>query len=238
MNSLKTALATFWAPARSLTAAADGRLFVWPLILALLAGALFSAAAIPRVDLARTVADRLDQTEAGAKMTPHERSQAIETAQKVGAIGMAASTAVGPIFRTLLAAFVLWLAFKVAGGTPGFGSTFAVVAHAFLPLSLKQLLMLPALLSRTSLVGDDLPRLLPSNLAAIAADGTVLGPKLGLLASLDVFNLWALVLVAIGMAYVARVSRTRAAVTSFVLWASLVAVFGIAVPALTMGAAR
>jgi len=126
----------------------------------------------------------------------------------------------------------------VAGGAPQFAPTFAIATHAFLPLSLKHLLMIPALMTRTGLLAQDLQRLLPSNLAALLPEGTPFGPKVGLLASLDLFSLWAIALVAVGMASVAKVSRPRSAVTSAVIWASFVAVFGIAVPAFTSGAVR
>jgi len=48
----------------------------------------------------------------------------------------------------------------------------------------------------------------------------------------DLFSLWAVWLVAAGMAGVAKVSRRRALLTVTVLWLAYVAVFRVALPVL------
>jgi hypothetical protein len=103
------------------------------------------------------------------------------------------------------------------------------------PGAIAALLAMPAVLSRRRIAPAELDRLLPASLGALLPAGAT-GPLASLLWSIDLFSLWAVALVAAGMASVAGVSVRRAAVTVAVLWASHVAVLKVALPAL--GGAR
>jgi len=93
----------------------------------------------------------------------------------------------------------------------------------------------PALLVRGSILPEQLASLLPSNLGAVLPAGTQ-GPLASFLGAVDVFSIWAVWIVAAGMAGLARVSLRRSLVTVTVLWLSYVAVFRVALPVL--GGAR
>jgi len=232
MAGLKTALLIFGTPARALTIAVQERRFTWPILLATGVALAFTALAVPRVDFAKAAEDALDSTPAeAAKLTPHEREEKIATGAKVSAIYAFAASGAGPALSSLAAALFLWLGFKVAAGKPDLGATLAVAAHAALPLALKQLLTLPALLRSSGLAVADLERLLPSSLASLAAPGTSL-PKLALLGSIDLFALWSVGLAALGMARVAHVSWLRSSMVVGALWATFVLVFRFSLPSL------
>ena len=234
MSAFKTALATLWAPGRALKEAADGRLFFWPLLLATVIGVGFTALYLQRTDFVAIADKQLDKLPAEdlVKMTPHEREEKVEQAGKLAVIGAYFSVAVGPAFLSLITALALWLGFKVAGGKPTFMGSFAVVAHTTLVGGIKSLLSIPALFQRDKLELEEVFKLLPSSLAALAPDGTPL-PHLALLSSVDLFALWALVMTCIGMAYVGKVSMVRSTVVNVILWASFVLVFRFALPSLT-----
>ena len=232
MSGLKIALWSLWAPVRALAEAADQRRFVWPLLLVTLVSVGFGALAVERVDFASPADDELVKTPDYAKMTPHEREDKIAQAVKIGVVGTFAKGALWPAFSALASAFMLWLGFKVAGGKPGFVATFAVVAHSLLPDAVKLLASLPALLTRAaSLSALELERLLPSNLGALLAE-TTKANQLALLSSVDLFALWSLAMLAVGMVHVARVTGLRSTVVVTVLWASFVLVFRFALPSL------
>ncbi len=233
--SLLLTLKTLWSPGAAMPAVVDQRRFVWALLLVAAVGLAFIVLATPRVDFASVIEEALDRVpEAAAKLTPHERVEKIESGRKAAIVASIAGATAGQALFALFAAFFLWLAFKVAGGRPGFVGTFAVAAHAGLPSAAHDLLSLPALFQRTELRLTELPRLLPSNLAALAPEGLP-APQLSLLGEVDLFAAWTLVLVTLGMAHAAKVSRLRAGVVTFVLWASYVLVFRFAVPSLTGG---
>jgi hypothetical protein len=237
MSFSSTVLSTFWSPSRALAEAREQSRIAWPVIVSTAASLAFAAALLPRLDLEHGIAEELDEASATQTMSPHEREDAIASRVKLGKIGAAARAALGPAFRATAFALALWLAFMVAGGKPRFWPTLAVTAHATLPEALRALLSLPALLTRPTLAPQDLPTLLPSNLAAYLVEPTApLGP-VALLTSLDLFSLWTGVLLAIGMAGAAQVSRLRSAVTVTVMGMACFAVFDLALPALALSAA-
>jgi hypothetical protein len=232
MSGLKTAFAIFWTPLRALATAADERRYFWPFLLVTLATLGFTGLSIPRTDFARAAEDALETSPDTAKLTPHEREEKVETGKKVAVVGALATATVWPTLSVVLGAFLLWLGFKVAGGAPGFVATLAILAHAQLPYAVRQLLSVPALLSRQQLAPGEAAALLPSSLAALAPDTFPIS-RLALLSSADLFTLLSAMLCAAGMAHVAKVSRLRSAIVVTLLWASFVAVFQFALPHLT-----
>jgi hypothetical protein len=218
-------------PSTQLPRAAEQRQWAVPLLLATAAALLFSIVAVPRIDFEKAAADALDRSEGAAQMSPHDREVKLEQARKVAALASYAGAAFGTAFTALLAAFGLWMGFKVAGGAPGFPQTFTVLCWALLPGAIESLLSVPALLARGRILPEQLPSLLPANLGALLP-AAAKGPLPSFLGAVDLFSLWALWIMAVGMAGVARVSRRRALVTVAVLWLSYVAVLRVALPAL------
>jgi hypothetical protein len=222
-------VATLTRPDHGLAAVASRRRSLTALAVATLASLLFTAIAVPRIDFGREAgAPRGPEAE---ELTPHQQEEARLQATKIGAVAGYANALLGPALMVLGAALALWLAFKVAGTKPELKATVAVAAHAFLPLFLAQLLAVPAVLLKAPLGARDLPGLLPSSLAALLPAGA--SPVLSALASsFDLFTIWAVVLLVIGMAKVAGSTRRRAAAVVGLLWAAQIGVLKIAPAAL------
>jgi len=128
-----------------------------------------------------------------------------------------------PALISLVVAAVL-LAFNLFGGQISYRTSFAVTVHAAMPYAVRALLTIPVAFSRGALTLAELQSgVLRSNLAFLAPEGAS-KPLVALLASLDLFALWNVVLLAIGYRVAARVSRTTAWLTVVVLWAVLVAI--------------
>src|SRR5512136_1807734 len=235
MSAERFAQSPLFHPTTQLPRAAEQRLYWVPLLLATAAALIFSILAVPRIDFEQAAADALDRSEGAAQMTPHDREVKLEQARKVAALAAYTGAAFGTALSALLAALGIWLAFKVVGSKPGFPQTFTVMCWALLPGAIEAILALPAVLSRKTIPPQQLASLLPANLGVLLPSGAT-GPLASFLNSVDLFSLWAVWLVAVGMAGVGRVSRTRALVTVTVLWLAYVAVFRVALPAL--GGAR
>lgn len=226
-------VATLTRPDRGLAAVAARRRSLTALAVATLASLLFTAVAVPRVDFGRDAGQGGPQAE---ELTPHQVEEARVQAAKIGAVAGYASALLGPALVVLGSALALWLAFKVAGTRPGLKATVAVAAHALLPVFLAQLLAVPAVLAKAPLGAQELPRLLPSSLAALLPAGA--SPVLTALASsFDLFTVWAVVLLVIGMAKAAGATRLRAAAVVGLLWAAQIGVLKIA-PAAAAAAAQ
>jgi Yip1-like protein len=225
-------VAALAAPGRGLAAAASRRRLLTALLAATLASLLVALVTVPRTDFARDTAARLGPE--AAVMTPHQLEEAEAQATKLGALAGYAGAGFGPALAILGTGLACWLAFKVAGTRPGFRATMAVSAHALLPLFLARLLTLPAVLLQAPLAASEVPGLLPSSLAALLpASASPLAQAAA--SSLDLFTLWALVLLVLGMARVAGASRRRAALVVAVLWCAQVAFFKLAPAAMLAG---
>jgi len=226
-------VAALTAPGRGLAAAAARQRLLTAVLVATLASLLVALVTVPRTDFTRDVAAGLGPE--AATMTPHQLEEAEALAAKVGAVAGYAGAGFGPALAMLGTGLACWLAFKVAGTRPGFKATLAVSAHALLPLFLARLLTLPAVLTQAPLGAGELPGLLPSSLAALLPAGA--SPLAQAAASsLDLFTLWALALLVLGMARVAGASRLRAGLVVAVLWCAQVAFLKLAPAAMAAGA--
>jgi hypothetical protein len=203
------------------------------LIVATLAALLHAAAVDARLDVSGTI-DPSPKTASDKPMTPHELEEAIASAAKVATVRAYAGGAFGPAMLMLGVTVALWVGFTVSTRRPSFRPTLAVGAAALIPGAFADLLSIPAVLLRHSITPDEVATVLPSSL------GTMLGPDAaaplaGLLGSFDLFTLWSVVLVVLGMRTVTGTTLTRSAVTTTVLWLSWVAVFRVALPSLMGG---
>jgi hypothetical protein len=221
---------TLTAPALGLASAVERRRSLAAVVLATLAALAFASVAVPRVDYEGAASAELARSPKAAEMTPHDREEALATARKVGQIAGWAAALAGPALQALGVALALFLAFRVAGTRPAFRETFAVAAHGLLPVWLSRLLAVPAALARAPIPAEQVGALLPSSPAGLLPPGAP--PALaGALGAIDLFAVWALVLVATGMARASGASRRRAAVVTAVLYLAWVAVARIALPA-------
>jgi hypothetical protein len=222
---------TLVSPGAGLAAAVERRRSLAALALSTLAALAFAAVAAPRADWERAAAARLDRTPQGAELSPHDREQALATARKVGELGAWAAAAAGPAGAALGAAVLLFLGFRVAGARPSFRETFAVAAHGLVPVWLARLLAIPAAVARAPFPPAELHLLLPSSAAALLPAGAA-PPLAAALGALDLFALWAVALVAAGMARASGASARRATAVTVALYVAFVAVARVSLPAL------
>lgn len=213
--------ATFGPPGGGLPAAAGRGRAATELAIATAAALLFAAVAVPRTDFERAAAAELDDAARPVELTQHDREQAIARARKLGAITAYSRAALLPALFAAGAAVALWVGFRVAGTRPALRPTLAVVVHGMLPVWLGGLLAIPAAIVRAPVPLEDAGRLVPSSLAAWLRP---VPPPLGAaLSAVDLFTLWAVALVAAGMARASGASRRRAFAVTIVLFLAYVA---------------
>jgi hypothetical protein len=172
--------------------------------------------ALPKIDWEDITRDRIEQS--GVDVPASQVEQQVEMTEKIGPISTYLQPLMMVIFM-LLVALVMWGAFTLTGGAPGFQRSLAVVSHSLLPLVVAQLLSIPVVLSTETIGADEIKTgsLLQSSLAYFAGDDT--GPvMLALLSSLDVFTIWTLVLLAIGFHFAAKAKPATAGLTVVLLW--------------------
>ncbi len=222
------------SPAAGIAEAAERRRSLTALGIATLASLVLAAVLLPRLDYA-AAAERGARGPEAQEMTQFQREEAVATARKLGHIAGWAGAALSPALLALGAAAGLFAGFRVAGTRPGFKETFAVASHGMLPVWLGGLFAIPAAVARAPLAPEEVPRLLPSSLSALASGAAP--PLAAALSAVDLFALWAVVLVATGMARAAGASRARAFTVTIVLYAAYVALLKV-VPAAAFGGPR
>ncbi len=215
-----------WIP-REVTVARFG-----PAILAVIICGLISAAAIGvRLDVST---DILSQAAAGPRMGDEgggggggDQISAAKSDREI-AEDITKTLAVGRVMRLLEAGlwvplellfltFWLYVLLWYVGGAPTLPRAFAASAHAALPHAVKSLVIAGAALSQPSLTPSQADGLVGNPLAATYAG---LGPAAAsLLSGVDPFMLWSMVLLGLGMAPAAEITRKRAFVALLVAFA-------------------
>ena len=133
-------------------------------------------------------------------------------------IGMGCAILAAPVSYVVVA-LLMMVIFKLVGGEIDFKRSFSVTLHAMLPLGLAGLLMIPVLLGVEEITMRQMQTgsVLASNLAVLAPEEA--SPALvAVLASLDVFSLWVVVLLVLGFSIAAGVSTGLATGVVVLLW--------------------
>ena len=189
-----------------------------PLLAMVLLATVVTSMVSARLDMAQLIRHQLEA--AGSQPSLEQIDQRLETVKKLQPYlalfqGLVAAPAV-----YLVCALLFWVAFKLLGSDLGYKASFATTLHGLLPLGLVQaLLAIPVIWNRASFTQDEARSgsFLASNLATFAPDG--IGPVArALLGSVDLFSIWAVVLLVIGYRIVARVSRGAAVGVVLSLW--------------------
>lgn len=218
MSTSRILADVFVAPARGLAAAAEKKSILPPILLATVVSLVFAAVLVPRVDWEKMARAQLDRAGASAQLTPHEVEEKVATVRKLGAVSTYGGAAVGTAAMAVITAFFLWMGLRLAGARPVFLPTLAVASWGLLPGALARLLLVPAVLAHPAVDPREVGAMAPWSAAWFLPEGTK-AQLLALASSVNLFSLWIAVLLAIGMAHVAQVSRARAGTVVGVLWA-------------------
>ena len=217
-SSLGRLISVLFSPEKTFRSIAEKPTWLLALLITTLAPALMNAVAFTKVDVAAMLTEKLgDKAE-----LPAEQLEMMVAATKWSAPIM---TGVTVVFFSLLGALVLWLIFKVIGGEFSFGRSLSVLTHSSVIVSVGFVLRTIVAAGKESISMDALERnqLLMSNLGFLAGDESSAFVRQAL-GAFDVFSIWSLVLMTLGYAIIANVSRAKAAAVVGVLW--LVATLG------------
>ncbi len=177
-------------------------------------------AALPHLDMERTVREQMERR--GAQMTEEQMDRLSADAGKYAWIGLVSTAVFVPLFTAIMAGLYL-LGLKLAGSEIDFVRTFSTVLHAYWPASVTKAAMTVALLLRAgTMTGEELQYLVKSNLAAfLPAEAPRWQVALG--SMVDVFNVWTVWLLVVGLATVGGLSPKRAGVVVGTLWVFYIA---------------
>jgi len=133
-----------------------------------------------------------------------------------------------------VAALLYWLGVRLVGGQATYLQVFSVVLYGFTPVVVRQLVKIPIILTKHDLDPRAVETVVRSSPAFLTSFKT--NPMLfAFLSRLDVFSIWSLILIVIGLAAASKLSKTKTAAVVIVLWiVGTLVTLGFA----AMGAAR
>lgn len=225
MESLKRLGQVLWAPAAAFEKLRERPTWAVALVVLLLIGAGVSWVAVQKIDPDAQREVLRDTLEERQGLRGEELDRQVDRVMSINRRFAPLTPVFGLVISLgayALMAGVFLVAFRLAGGEVGFVQSFATTLHGVVPLGVGGLIALPIVLAQESVDPERLQRgsLLASNLAVLAPEDAP-GTLVALLASFDLFTLWAVILLVIGYSVVARVSKGAAAgvvVGAWVLW--------------------
>jgi hypothetical protein len=184
-----------------------------PLIVIVLISFVATFMIMPKLDLESEIREGI---EANKDIPADQREQIVRFSVASGKVIGYAS----PVFAIVILAIIagiLLLAFRMMGGEGTFKQAFSVTLYSWLPLTIKGLVGAVIALSRSSVTASEMATLLKSNPAFLVDPKEQMAVH-SLLSSIDLFNIWTLVLLIIGFAFVSRFSKAKSAAIIITLW--------------------
>jgi len=193
--------------------------WVAPIVLLTILGLIVSFALNQRMDWGSYIRQQAEKSPRFAQLSEDQKQNALATQVKLAPFFSYLIGALATAISVLILALVYWGAFSLlAGANPGFGKSFGIVSHAFVPTVIATGLAIVTIFLKRP--GDvDPEHLLASNLGALLGSDA---PRwqMSLATSLDIFWIWVLILLAVGFSATnpKKVSAGKAAGIVFGLW--------------------
>jgi len=223
-------------PAEGVPAAIEARRALWPVVLLSVATAFAGACFAVRWNAAPSILQGLESSGQLKGMPEADIAEQIQQAERLKLVTGIAGGLVLPALMVLGIALVLALLAWLLGRKGPFNGFFTAAAVGMLPVALAKFLYGLMALVQSSVSEDRAGSLLPSSLAFVFHPQS---PKLmRLLSSLDLFHLWAALLVGIGFAAVVGMKRRQGLLVGAALFLAQLGVFGIGLPGLTAGGGK
>jgi hypothetical protein len=192
-------LGIFISPAETLADVARKPDFVAPLVLAVVAAVAVTETMLWKIGMERIVRMSIEQSSRASSMSPDQMDQAVHQGAKIGAIFAHIGGVVGPpIGLLVIAALGLLIMNLFFGAGMKFKKVFSLICYANLVTLLGALMALAVIL-----FGDpdhfNAQNPVPANIGFFLNPREVSKPLYSLASSADVFTIWFLILIAIGL---------------------------------------
>lgn len=217
-NSFQRMAGVLFAPAETFADIARRPDFVVPLILFIILGYLSMAVSFSHIDFDATVAQQMEQVK---KQNPNMSEAQLEQMSAFPKAIMKVMQFIGPLLGAIwwaLLALILFGAFRIMGGDLGFMQAFSATLYAWIPMVLLSIVSTIVIVLRHEPVDLMTMATLVKSNPAFLTDMQTHPVLFSLLAALDVFTIWTLVLLGFGFAAASKFSRGKSAAIIFSLW--------------------
>ena len=197
-------LGIFISPAETLADVARKPGFLAPLIAVVIAAIAVTETMLWKIGMERIVRMSIEQSSRASSMSPDQMDQAVRQGARIGAIfAHIGGIVVPPIALLIIAGLGLLIVNLIFGAQTKFKKVFSLICYANL-VSLLGSLMAVAVI----LFGDpdrfNAQNPVPTNVGFFLNSREVSKPLYAMASSADIFTIWLLILVAVGLAEGAR----------------------------------
>lgn len=219
LSQVERVVDTFMAPTKTFTDILRDASWWLPFVLSLLIGVVLTAAVVTKVGWEQLVENQVQSSPTlQSKMAPLN-AEGLATVHKQMILSFKAGLFGAPLFALLiilLVAVVLWPTINfVFGGKAEFKHVFSMVNYAYLPLTIKSLVAALTLYLGVAADNFTLDNMLGTSLGYYYSTPGVLK---SFLTSFDVFTIWVLILMSIGLAIVAKTKKSAGFITVVGWW--------------------
>jgi hypothetical protein len=219
-------------PIQGVPSSVEGRSWLLPTLVLMVAVSFSGTTYALQLATARTVIPGLAKKGEVAKVSEKEINDKVEQAQRIAlVVAVAKGVAAMPLALLFLALALKLTAWLLVKPVP-FSAAFTVGAVGLLPIALYHLVWAVALWQQEFVTVRSAENLIPSSLAFLSpAPGAVKRAW----AAVDFFQLWAALLVGLGLARAAGMKAWRGAVLGLFLYLLFAAAFLVGLPGLLEG---
>lgn len=216
-NGFQRLAGALFAPAETFADVARRPDYLVPLVFLILVSYATVFVILPLMDMDAVTAQ---QEEIIRKRQPNVSDADIARMTRVNRaiarVGFYAAPALQPAIFALIA-LVLFGAFRLMGGEGRYGQAFSATLYAWMPQVLKSIVVAVVVTMRGSFDPVTMPTLVKSN-PAFLVDVKEHPVLFSLLSSFDLFNVWTLILFAIGFAALSKFPRGKSAAIVAAVW--------------------
>lgn len=215
MGQVGRIVGAFVSPGKLFADIARKPSFVLPLVLFAALGVTSGIVSAKKVDVGAFIQQRMERS--GQKVDQKAIDRAVALSKKTSFVRPVATVIVVPVVFLFLGA-VFWLGLKLSGSDIGFVHAFSTTIYGYLPGALTGgLVALVVMLRQTTINPMNVQHLVKGNLAAFLPEHVNAGLR-AIAGSIDVFNIWIIVLLVIGFSIVGKIKKGKAAAVVIGIW--------------------
>ena len=214
MSVMSRITGVFLSPVKTMQDIAAAPSWIVPVVIGAIASLSATAIVLPLIDYETLIASKME--EAGQKVDEAQLQNIVQISKTAGTIWGVVAGSCGILILSLIVALVLFAIVRLGGGETTYRKLFGVTAWSTLIQSLKTLISIVPLMGLETFNPEEMAGLVPSNPAAFVSRESVGGALYTLLSMIDIFAIWWLVVLGIGVAAASNWSRTKSALAVWI----------------------
>lgn len=220
---LARVMGVFFSPAKTFESIARKPGMDWMLpvgilmLLTLVGGVLVN----PKLDTDTAIKNTMKRIEARRPMTDAEKEKTEEMVGRQFGFAKGPLRFIGPVFVLIPLLFVPAVYFgasKAMGAAGKYGTILAGYAYCQVPQIVKAIIGLAVAAPRDSIDFDEIEHIVKSNVGSFLDPETTSKPLMALMNSVDLFEIWGVVLGSIMLARTTKLSKNAATIAVVSLW--------------------